>query len=301
MKIHKLFVILILVLSVVFTVTAQKKRPAAAAPKKIIFAVLNNGKSIEPVAYLSGGKLIQSASGGDEAAAMSAFHKTYYAPKKGYSLIFGGAKAGTATVMKSDPKAECSTAMAEVTVVSPKAKLGGFVMGLATDIAITKPGSGLRRKPTIDERAEIERLVTAEFAVNKVTAKPLHYHNLTALDVDNDKNADFVGSYWVAPSANQRALLFFIAQKDNAGRYELTYKEFKMTAKDEVMSGNFEDLDKSAIYHELLLDVFDYDNDGVAEIFTVTEAFESAGFAAYQWKAGAWLKVLESSDYHCGY
>lgn len=290
-------VIAVLALSFAGSAFAQKK--PVAKKNNVIFAVINDGRSIEPLAKYENGKLMQTVSGGDESAILEGFHKTYYAPKKTYSLIFGGVKAGSVTVTKSDPKAECSSTMAEVVTSSPKAKLKGMVMGLATDISITKPGSGLRRIPTAAERADIEKLVSAEFVKQKVSAKALRYHNLTALDVDNDKVPEFVGSYWVAPSATERALLFFIASK-NGAKYSFGFSEFRKIKQEEVMSGEIKALD-GGTYNELLLDVLDYNNDGIAEVFTIIQGFEGSTFTAYQLKSGKWEKAVETSNYHCGY
>jgi hypothetical protein len=288
----------LILLTLVAPLWAQKN--AKKTPNKIIFAVLNDGRTLEPVAKIENGKLLQTVSGGDEGAILKAFSQTYYRPKTVYNLIFGGNVAGTATVIKNDPTAECSQNLATTTVTSQKAKLKGFVMGLATDLKLAKPGSGLRRMPTQAERTEIEKLVTAEFAKNKVSAKTLRSHNLTALDIDNDKVPEFVGTYWVATSATERALLFFIADKVRGGKYSIGYGEFRSVKQDEVMSGEIKSLDEG-VYHELLLDVLDFNNNGVAEIFTYVQSFEGAGFYAYQRNEGTWERVLEASNYHCGY
>ncbi len=291
---------ILLILALVLPMFAQKAKPKAKPLTKVIFAVLNDGKTLEPLAKVENGKLMQTVSGGDDSAILTAFSKTYYKPKTVYNLIFGGNLFGTVSVIKNDPKAECSSNMAEILAKPLKPALKGFVMALATNIKPSKPGSGLRRRPTADERAEMDKLAVAEFAKNKVSGKKLEYHNLTALDIDNDKTPEFVGTYWVATSATERAMLFFIADKVRDGKYSLGYSEFETVAQDGVMSGEIKDVD-TGVYHELLLDVLDYNNDGVAEIFTYTQSFEGAGFNAYQRNEGTWERVLETSNYHCGY
>ena len=205
---------LLIILSLVLPIFAQKTTTKPVT--KVIFAVLNDGRTfepfpgvknrkildnrrtLEPLAKIENGKLMQTVSGGDDGEILKAFSKTYYKPKTVYNLIFAGNVAGTATVIKNDPTAECSTNLATTTVSSTKAKLKGFVMALATNFKPTKT-FGTRRMPTAAERVEVEKLVIAEFAKNKVTAKqPLRSHNLTALDIDNDGKIEFVGSYWVA-------------------------------------------------------------------------------------------------------
>ncbi|NJM54148.1 MAG: hypothetical protein HC846_12660 [Blastocatellia bacterium] len=66
------------------------------------------------------------------------------------------------------------------------------------------------------------------------------------------------------------------------------------------MSQDIKDLDRG-VYHELLLDILDFNNDGVAEIFTYIQSFEGAGFTAYRRNEGVWEKEVETSNYHCGY
>ncbi len=273
---------------------------AQTAKTQAIFAVLQDGKLIEPLAKIEKGKLLPMVSDDNNDPTLKTFYKTYYKPKTLYSLVFGGNVAGTVSVIKNDPTAECSSNMATVTTKSAKAKLKGFVMGLATNVKLTKAGSGVRRQPTVAERIEIEKLVVAEFAKNKVNAKTLRSHNLTALDIDNDGKIEFVGTYWVPTTVNDRAMLFFIADKVRNNKYSMGFSEFESVNKDGVMSGEIKDVD-DGVYHELLLDVLDYNNDGVAEIFTYVQSFEGAGFNAYQRNEGVWERVLEASNYHCGY
>jgi hypothetical protein len=271
--------------------------------KPVIFAVLNDGKTFEPIAFVEKGKLTATVGGDSDLPEIVLFNKTYYKPKSVYRLIFGGAHAGTATVVSSDAKAECEKNMARVTVASTKTKLGGFVMALATDVAVKNAGSGVRRKPTPAERAEIESLVGAELTKQKVSAaarKTLRSQNLTALDFDSDKRADFVGSYWVNTGQTERGLLFFIAEKNSSGKYELNFSNFSTIKQDDVLSGQITAVD-GGTYHELLLDIFDYDNDGVSEIFTYVPGLEGAGFNVYKRTKNKWTKVFEGSNYHCGF
>ena len=269
----------------------------------IIFAILNDGKMVEPVAYIDKGKLIQPASGGDEPPKLALLHKNYYKPGTTYRLIFGGADAGTVAIKSADPKADCSANMAEVTAVSSKAKLKGNVMALATNAIAPKRGSGVRRLPTAAERSEIEALVQAEFVTQNIpatTAKALKYHNLTAVDVDSDRLAELVGTFWVETSPTTRGMLFFIAYKNTDGKYHFGFRDFQNIKQDDVMSGEISTVD-DGILHERLLDVFDYNNDGVAEVFTYVQWFEGAGFNSYRRQGAEWVKIFEGSNYHCGY
>lgn len=283
-------------------VLAQRKKAPPPKTKQIIFAVLNDGATLEPIGYIEKGKLMPTVNGSDEEKIISAFNKTYYKPKGAYNLIFGGANAGSVLIKSSDSNSDCSKNMATVASTSSKAKLKGKVMALATNAA-GKSGSGVRRLPTATERKEIEMLVREEFIRNNVSgsaAGNLKYQNLTALDVDGDGKAEMVGSFWVEPSADERGLLFFIGEKKANGKYAMAFSEFRSVKKNDVMSGEVKDLDEG-VYHELLLDTFDYDADGTGEIFTYTQSFEGAGFNSYKRAGGKWTRSYEYSNYHCGF
>lgn len=296
--------LLILVGALSIPVLAQKSRTKPAAkPKPVVFAVLNDGKIIEPIGYVAAGKVEQAVDGAAEPAALNSFHRTYYKPAGTYRLIFGGTNAGTVTVKSSDPKSECTANTAEVTFTSPKARLKGNVMALATNAATTTKGSGVRRLPAAAERSEIESLVRAELAKQKVStsaAKDLKYHNLTAMDVDADGTAELIGTYWVETSPTSRALLFFIAEKGSDGKYAYGFTDFRQIEQKDVMNGEISSVD-TGIYHERLLDVLDIDNDGTAEVFTYIQSFEGAGFNAYRRTGGKWANIYEGSNYHCGF
>ncbi len=294
----------LLVLLIASFAVAQKKRPSKnqkVKPQEIVFAVLDDGKTLEPIGVIDKGTL-EPATGGDaEVKDLNAFVKSYYTPKTTYRLIFGAADAGTVTVVSSNPKSDCAKNMATVTTQSAKSKLKGMVMGLATNGTADNTASGTRRLPTAAERAEIETLVRNEFTKNNVTAKDLKYQNLTALDVDNDKKAELVGSFWVETSTTSRALLFFIADKGANGKYSFGYSDFKAVKQDELMSGSEINSIDDGIYHELLLDALEYDGDTTAEIFTYSPSFEGSNFKAYSRRDGKWTKVFEGSNYHCAF
>ena len=280
------------------TVFAQKK-PVVKTPKPIIFAVLNDGKTLEPIAYVNKGKLEASVNGSDEKSIIAAFNKSYYKVGTSYRLIFGAANAGTVTVKSSDSKSECSANMAEAITKATKTPPKGLVMGLATN-AVVKNTVSVRRRPTPAERTEIEALVKNEFVAQKLTPKTLKYHNLTALDLENDGKSEFVGTFWVDIDNLTRGLLFFIAAQGKNGKYAIGFKDYRSIDQASVMSGDIKNVDEG-VYHELLLDAFDYNGDGVSEVFTYIQSFEGAGFNVYAKNGAAWANAFEGANYHCGY
>ncbi len=287
-------------LVVPISVYGQKPKPAAKTPKPVIFAVVNDGKTLEPIGYVNRGKLEAPVNGSDEVSIVSAFNKTYYKAGTTYRLIFGAANSGTVTVKSSDANAECSKNMATVVTKEAKTPLVGLVMGLATNAVSKSTAASFRRKPTAAEKTEIEALVRTEFSKQKLTPKILRFQNFTAMDPDNDGKVEFVGSYWVEIDKLTRGLLFFIASAGSNGTYSLSHKDYRTIDQQNVMSGEIKSVDEG-VYHELLLDAFDYDGDGVAEIFTYVQSFEGSGFSAYHRTNGKWTRVYEFSNYHCGY
>ncbi len=303
MNLLKSSVSIFIVLFLSVTIFSQKRATKVVAkPNTIVFAVLDDGKTIEPIGEIVKGELTATANGEDDSKVLNEFTNSYYKPKTAYSLIFGGAANGTVTVKSFDVKADCAKNLAQVATESAKAKLKGFVMGLATNMMIDKTSSPFRRLPTATERAEIESLVRAEFAKQKVSAnavKKLNYYNLTALDVDNNDKAEMVGSYWVQSSVKERNELFFIAEKDKSDKYKFGYQEYNKITPEDFMSGDMKDLD--FLGGELLLDALDYNGDKIAEIFTVNKAFEGNNFQVYSRQNGKWTKVFEGYNYHCAY
>lgn len=278
-------------------VSGQRK---PAPPKPVIFAIVNDGKWIEPIAVVDSGKLTASV---DESEDLTVFARNYYKPKSIYAVIFGGANEGLATVVKSNIESECGGSSADVTVKLPKAKLVAPVFALATNVKLKPDAKSYRRRPTPQERASIEGIVRAEFIKNGASAaaaKTLHYHNLTAVDLEGDGDPEFVGSYWIAPKKDERRLLFFVAKFLPDYAKVLIPLEYSVVTLDEVMSGDMKDVDAGR-GAELLLDVLDYDGDGVKELFTITQAFEGNNYYVYKRDGSKWTKIHETYVYRCAF
>lgn len=269
-------------------------------PNVVVFAVLYDGTLIEPIGFIDDGKMTHSPVTIVENDGIG--FKSLFATGRKYSLLFGGSRVGDIEIKKQFTGA-CTGEAAEISLKSSQVYLNGFVMALATDAPLNLELRKFRRRPLTKERASIEKLIREEFGSNGVSInskKPLRYFNLTAIDVDHDGNAEFVGSYWSAPTPSERVMLFFIAARSKNGLYSFNYKKFKRYTNDKVMSENVEDTDDGT-YHELLLDYFDIDGDGVAEIFTTTQAFEGRNFTVYRREKGKWRSIFSSYNYRCGY
>jgi hypothetical protein len=293
----KLILFVFALCAVALDVQGQRARTVPPAkPVTAIFAVLDNGKFIEPIGRFEKGKLVPFGEGNE-------FPKSLYSTKSSYDLIFGGVNDGKVSVTKSMIGTECAGNTAEVTVVPTRAKLSTFVMGLATNHRYTAKMAFFRRLPSAAERSEIEALVRAEFKKNGVAASAadkIHYHNLTAIDINGDKVPELVGTFWSEPAKDDRRLLFFIAEKGPGGAYSFARKNLTALKTADIMSGDTQDVD-DGILHEMLVDSMDIDGDGTAEVFTTSQAFEGRHFHVYRRSDGKWTSILDSYNYRCGY
>src|SRR5690606_426457 len=103
---------------IISAVPASAQQKADAGRRPTIFAVLNDGKTLEPIAHLEGTKPVPTVSGADEATEIAKFNAVYYPKGLSYRLIFGGNNAGTVKVEGSNPDSDCGKNLAEAAVTS---------------------------------------------------------------------------------------------------------------------------------------------------------------------------------------
>ncbi len=111
------FLVVLSLFSILSSVAfAQRKKPKVA-PRNTIFALLNDGKTLEPIAFIKSGKLMEL---GEEASGENSktFAKNHYKPKTSYNVIFGGKTVGTASVKKDFVGSDCAANQAEVSLIS---------------------------------------------------------------------------------------------------------------------------------------------------------------------------------------
>jgi len=305
MKKLNLAALILVVCSAAVLAQPRTKRPTptprvvSSTARQIVFAVVNSGTTLEPIGYLSKGKLSETVNGSGDKNEIKSFAKTSYKAGQSYAVIFGGTKSGTASVKSSNANAECAPNTANIRTAS-SAHFGKLIMGLGTNVAV-KTTASTRRKPTASEKAEADAIATAEFLKEKLTAKTLHYQNLTAINVGGSNGDILVGSYWIEIDKLTRGLLFFIAQKGGNGKYAVGYRDYRKIDQGDMMSGTNITAVDDGMYHELLLDYLDINGDGGAEIFTYQQGFEGAGFVAFQRSGSHWIKAYEFDNYHCGF
>ena len=89
---YNILTVFLLISCLFSAVSAQKRRPSRnqkVKPQEIVFAVLNDGKTLEPIGVIDKGNLEATTGGDAEPKTLNAFVKSYYAPKTTYKLIFG--------------------------------------------------------------------------------------------------------------------------------------------------------------------------------------------------------------------
>ncbi len=292
-----------MVIATLFVVSLAAAQKKPLPPPPIIFAVINDGKLVEPIASVSGGKLVEPDRGSSDASPSKVFGERYYKPRSSYPIVFGGALDGALTITRSNLGSECGGATAEVVSRPIKARLTRFVMALATNLKRPDRLDEYRRRPTPDERSDVELLVREEFrkkGAKALAMRVLRYHNFTSIDVNGDGIPEFVGSYWIAPSAKLRMRMFFIAAQNASEKLEMVLSDVEVITPEDVMTGELKDIDDGR-GSELLLDVLDYDDDGVKEIFTISQAFEGNNYYVYKLVDGKWTKTFEAYRYHCAF
>lgn len=266
--------------------------------ESIIFGLVFEGDSLDPIAYVKKNKLVSIEEENGFAEPRKALVKDFYQIGMKYSLIFGGVENGKVAI-NDNHEGDCSGNSANVEINS-KVKLSQTSPALATNIKSPKSSNSFRRLLTTSEKTEVGKLVKAEYAKHKVIGKKLKIINLTAIDYNNDDVPEFVGSYSAVTSKLSRGLLFFIAEKTKNGKYKITKRDYEKISQENVMSGEIKDLDEG-FYHDILLDAFDFDKDGKKEIFTVSYAFEANSYFVYKKVNDSWEKVFETDSYRCGY
>jgi hypothetical protein len=287
-----------------FAQRARKTAPPkpVATPEQIIFAVSGEkDKTLEPIAIWRGGKLEATVGGDADDKTLNAFAKTYYRTGQKYRLVFGGGDAGLALVKTSLTATDCAKANASVTLQT-KTQLNKLVMALAVNTSAKLPAS-VRRRPTPEEREAVSGPVRIEYGKHGVTLialKGLTYTNLTALDLDRDGTFELVGSALVSGKGDDKRLLFFIAEQQN-GKYALRQANYEQITPENLASGgDIKDID-GGLLNELLLDVYDVDGDGVAEVFTVKQTFEGNNYTIYRQVDGSWSEWFKGYNYHCAF
>jgi hypothetical protein len=149
---------------------ASSKKDEKRAGNLILFAVsqTHSRSYIDPILIIKDGKYSRPPSGDAGMAQLTRFANTYYREGQRYRLLFGGGEAGSVTIKQWNLRKECSHTEAEAEI-DGETKIGGKVMGLATNSQEIGKRSRSRRFPTERERSAAESLIKKMFRQKGVT------------------------------------------------------------------------------------------------------------------------------------
>lgn len=286
---------------------AQRAGVASAAAKQdVVFAVTRRADAafeFEPIAFYGRGVFKGSITGESSAAEITRFANSYYKAGQRYRLIWGGAEAGTLVAKQSQKESDCAKAAATADVQT-SVQLGGNRMALATNSATLGLSKPSRRPPTDAERAGVKEHVERIFREKGVPADALaavQTINLTATDLNSDGAAELIGTFMVKRGAELLDQLFLIAEP-SGNAFKVGFAHYNLLKGEDLMNPEaFEQVGKSALLTEILIDQLDVDRDGTGEVFTISYSFEGTHYAIYKKGRTGWTRAQEFYNYRCAF
>ncbi|HEX8091400.1 MAG TPA: hypothetical protein VF762_21280 [Blastocatellia bacterium] len=284
---------------------AQSKARQRASSGAALFVVTQDrsGSYVEPLVGMIQGRYIEPPSGASEN--FEQFAARYYRAGQKYRLLFGGGEAGAATVKEWSGKAsDCGRSRAGVELETT-ARIGGLVMGIATNSDTLGRGSPSRRFPSPKERAdasEMARKIFRQKGVPLASLQSMKTINMTAIDLNGDGRMEIVASFTGRTNEKGEAVhhLFLIARPDGDG-FDVGLMRYSRTARRDLPQGaSLDDVDESVLT-EVLVDQLDLDNNKLNEVITMTRSFEGATYKIYKMQKGQWATIYEFYSYRCAY
>lgn len=252
--------------------------PARAHDPTVLLAV-SGGGGLDPVCRLEQGAYVEPAhSSLDSSTSGSA--ASFLRPGQEFEVVFGGAAAGTARVLR---RVETGRAVGEVSTAAP---LRGRVLGLAVNRPDLLHGSCTRRLPTPLERSFARTIATRAFASNGVPQEALSgltVTNLTAGDLDGDGRCELMGSFTVPVNGGEQHLFLLLTPRSESG--------YRTALRAITTAGDQENGDQA------LVDWLDLDGDGCAELVTISRHAGSWRYTIYSRKQGVWLRVYNGGGH----
>lgn len=191
----------------------------------------------------------------------------YYQPGAKYGVVRGGAEAGSITILPSD-NCCCSPVERYVqrTSAPPPANWRSSYAIAIGSLEVPRRAS-VPRSLTASENSKLLTLVRSVFALKAVPRIALDHikpENVVAVDLDGDGRTDFIGSFNIDEATNQHRL-FTVVMRDAGGalRADVIRYDRALTAKDDMSFKNW-----------TLVDVEDFDGDGIDEIIVANHGWE---------------------------
>jgi hypothetical protein len=281
---------------------------AVSTPQpQILFAVTDDpvaagGLAIEPVVMVTktpgpcagcwNVKFARPPVEAPEGAAAREFAARYYRAGRTYRVLASGAEIGTAKVEK-ETSLGCVSVAARVAVTPPRPRHDwNRLRVLAIGSMHVAPRKAFSRDLTLAEDKAIwslgERALRAR-GVHPSLFKEMDGRDFLAADLNRDGRRDLIGSFQARdPKMNTAHHLFLIALSDDNG-YRTEYVWY-------FREGPSENTTESMN----LVDTLDLDEDGIDEVITSTDYYESHGYQILKrGRNGKWTIVYRGGGSGC--
>jgi len=262
--------------------TNARRGAQGASGGTVIFSLtkdIQGGFHIEPIVIISGGKY--TAPPIEDEAGAKKFSDTYFRTGRQYNVVFGGGDAGSLTVQKYE-KDQCLNLVADVGAQTT-ARLGGEVQALAVSSEKLGSGTSSRRAPTEGERTsalEVARAVYGQRGVGAALVRKMKTVNLTATDIERDGKFELIGNFEIDAGNEVMHNLFIIFEPTAAEKYKAAWNWYQKG-------------DENGNEDRKLVDAFDLDGDGTAEVIAEGHTIENHNYAIYKRQAGTWRPVYK--------
>jgi hypothetical protein len=258
-------------------------------PPRMLFAVWTYGAAITHIQPIA--RFHRVAFGPDRVEftkppAQKDLIDDYYQPGAKYDVFRGGVRAGTVSILPGDnygcqPIERGATRTGKPT---PHWRGADAVAGETLGLAHRK---SRLRGPTDAETREFLAIVRRVFAIKAVPADALaniKSENLAATDLNGDGRTDFIGSFAVRDSRKSH-VLFLVAMRDARGtlRADVIRYDRALNAEDDASAKNW-----------TLVDVEDFDGDGIDEIIVEGHGWEWSWYDILKLKREAEWEVIYS-------
>jgi hypothetical protein len=291
-----------------------QKKQAKTQPRKnadtVVFAVSRGsaGSSVDPIVIINQGRYTHPPSGDSDISQLERFAGLYYRAGQKYRLMFGGGEAGAVTIKGwSGKDRDCSRTegSAEIQSSAASARIGGKVMGLATNSRLLGRAESSRRFPTPSEREQVGELAGSIYRQKGVPAslrQEMKTINMTATDLDGDSREEIIATFLIKKPKGARAahVLFVLAEPASKGFRAALTQYGHITEKDLMSGASFDDLGEEVLA-EVLVDQLDLDRDGTAEVIIADTSFEGITYRIYKKQKGRWRKAYEFYNYRCAF
>jgi len=280
-------------ISLVIALTARVVAQQSAEPPSSNDAIIpvfeleeaerGEGIAIDPILLLKGKQIQPVPNPCEEGSVLTKFNNEYLKPGSIYSVVFGGAEAGTVTIKTPPPNSAESLVRLDSSV-----PIHGMTMALAVPPSGVSRKKSIRRGPTPDERKEAQELaktILLEKAVKPSAADKLRVDQLAVVEFAPGV-PEIVASAAIelADELGMEDSLFFIAKTSGKDPEVIWYQHPQG------------ETDAEAVY---LVDLIDLEGDGVNELIVRRVFYENYRYEVYKRQGQEWKQIFQTEVFGC--